>query len=209
MHKSSGLAVQAWAALAIGLGGLARRWWSSLNAVLGTAIVVGVLLALLAIGAGYADALRLADASDNLLILRAGARSEMESSLTGEQVRLIAKAAVFAKRRPPAAEVYAVASLDGADGHSANVAVRGLAVPSLALRPDAVLVAGRMFVPGRRELVVGRLAQRRFPSLQRRLDASLRGRRVADRRRGRGERRRQFRAVGRRADGPGRVQPRR
>jgi putative ABC transport system permease protein len=157
-------------ALKVCLQGLSRRWWGSLNAVLGTATVVGMLAAVLGIAAGYERALHLASIGDNVMVMRAGARSEMESSLDASQVRAVMSAPSVARlpdgRVAAAAEVYAVANIASRrNGEPMNVAVRGATDVSAALRPALHIVQGRMFVTGRRELIVGRRALQQYRGL--------------------------------------------
>ena len=158
-------------ALRVSLQGLHRRWWGSLNAVLGTATVVGMLAAVLGIAAGYDRALQLAAANDNVLVLRAGARSEMESSLDASQVRAVLSAPQLARAADGSAaagaEVYAVANIDSRrSGEPMNAAVRGVAAGSAALRPALRVVQGRMFESGRREIIVGRRALAQYRGLE-------------------------------------------
>src|SRR5262249_37818835 len=49
---------------------------------------------------------------------------------------------------------------------AANVTVRGLEPAGFAARTDMHIIEGRPFVPGRREIVVGRAAQRQFAGLE-------------------------------------------
>ena len=157
-------------ALQVGLSGLPRRGWGSLNAVLGTATVVGMLAAVLGVAAGYERTVKLAAAGDNTLVLRAGARSEMESSLGAEQVRAVLAARSLARLpdgTPAAsAEAYAIANIDSSrTGEPMNVAIRGVGPSAAALRPALRIAQGRMFESGRREIVVGRRAQQQFQGL--------------------------------------------
>ncbi|MDP5210785.1 ABC transporter permease [Microbulbifer sp. 2205BS26-8] len=163
-----GLLNQCRVALQVALRGLQLRCWPVINTVIGTASVVGVFVVLLSIAAGYERTLQLSGDADNLLIMRAGARSELESSLTGEQARLIRNATAVAKdaqgRPRAAAEVYAIASVEE-DGDSNNIALRGVEEASYQLRPRWRLVEGRKPKSGMRELLVGRRATQRFQSL--------------------------------------------
>lgn len=156
--------------LRVSLKGLPRRWWPSLNAVIGTASVVGVLVVLLSIAAGYSQALRMSGSADNAIVMRAGARSEIESSLSGEQARLICNAEGVrrdAQDEPlAAAEVYAIASIENADGDPMNVAVRGVEPASYVLRSHWRLARGRKPEPGTREVVVGARAQQHFDAMR-------------------------------------------
>src|SRR5436190_10950718 len=54
----------------VSLTGIRARWWSSLNAMLGTAAVVGVLVVLLSIGEGYKSALQMTGSPDNVIFMR-------------------------------------------------------------------------------------------------------------------------------------------
>jgi putative ABC transport system permease protein len=164
---NNGLISQCLLVLRVSRDGLRTRWWSSLNTITGTASVVGVLVAMLAIAAGYSHALRMTGSEDNVIVMHNGAQSELASSLTGEQAQLIRHAAGVARDadgRPLAAgEAYAIASLrNGTQGDSVNVAVRGVEPTSYALRPQLRLVEGRKPAPGMREVIVGRRAQQQF-----------------------------------------------
>lgn len=158
---------QTFAALRVALAGIGSRTWASLNTVLGTGVVVMVMVAILSIGAGYRDAMRLSAVGDGLLILRGGTQSEMESSLTGAEASLIMaqrQRDVSSDGAGPAAalETYVVTSLADKRGEAINVALRGVTPDSAAMRPGFRVVEGRDIVEGRRELVVGRRAQDHF-----------------------------------------------
>lgn len=151
------------AALRITLDSLPSRLWSSLNTVLGTAVVVAVMVAILSIGAGYTETMRLSSAKDGWMILQAGTSSEMESSIPAQEALLIEAARQQAGAT--AAESYAVVALTGAKGQPVNVALRGATESSAGLRGDVQIVEGRDFTPGRREIVAGQRAQKQFGGL--------------------------------------------
>ncbi len=168
---TSSLLRHTWIAMRVSVGSMRRRWWGSLNAVIGSATVVGMLVAILSIGAGYAQALRLSGDSNNVLIMRAGARSEMESTLTAAQVSAILAAPLVARTAagtPDAsAEIYTVANIGSrATGEPMNVAVRGVRAASFGLRNGLKIVQGRMFEAGHKEIVVGRRALEQFRGLE-------------------------------------------
>ncbi|AGT10947.1 ABC transporter permease [Paracoccus aminophilus] len=147
---------------------LQGRLWSSLNTVLGTAVVVAVMVAILSIGAGYRQAMQLSEVEDSWMILRGGAQSEMESTLTAEEVSLIQsnrRNGQSSDQSVTSSESYAVVALDGPSGASLNVALRGVGPEAQKLRGDFHIIEGRDFTPGRRELVVGRRAQQHFGGL--------------------------------------------
>lgn len=155
----------------VSLRGIQSRGWASANAVVGTAAVVGVLVVLLSIGEGYKAALRMTGSADNVIVMRASASSELESSLSGEQA-LIIKTARGVARLPDgaplaSAEAYVIANIrDRRTNEPKNVAFRGVDAVAFALRRNVRLVAGREFSPGRKEIVVGRRAQEYFKGLQ-------------------------------------------
>ncbi|MDP0926818.1 ABC transporter permease [Paracoccus onubensis] len=149
-------------ALGISLRGIGRRWWASLNSVFGTAVVVAVMVAILAIGAGYSEAMKMAEVDDANMILKGGVKSEMESTLEGADVRLIESELGSAA----ASEVYVVASIENNRGDPVNLALRGISENSTDLRPGWTLSQGRMPEEGRREIVVGARAQQHFGGME-------------------------------------------
>ncbi|MEP7185019.1 MAG: ABC transporter permease [Rhodanobacter sp.] len=156
--------------LKVSLKGLRRRWWPSLNLIVGTASVVGVLVVLLSIAAGYTHAMNMTGSADNIIVMRSGGNSELESSLSGAQAQLIKRAAAVSHDEDgapmAAAELYAIASIpDDTTGDPRNVAVRGVEPMSYQLRHQWHLARGRKPEPGRREVLIGRRAQQSFPHL--------------------------------------------
>ena len=146
------------------LRGLRARAWSSLSACLSISIVVGVLTATLAMGAGYQDAMSLSNGLGGLMVLSNGASSETESTLTGDQVGLITGIA-SGLGATGSAEAFIVAKGRSATADKpVNIAVRGV-VPATALQYGAKLTGGRMFQAERRELIVGQMAKRSFANL--------------------------------------------
>lgn len=165
---AAGLVNHCLVVLRIALRGLKLRWWPSLNTVIGTASVVGVFVALMSIAAGYERALRMSGDEDSVMVMRGGAGSELESSLSDEQARLIRNAEGVARdgegRPLAAAEVYAIASVDEG-GDPSNLALRGVEGVSYRIRPHWELVEGRRPRSGMRELIAGRRATQHFESL--------------------------------------------
>lgn len=154
--------------LLIALLSLRSRFWSSLNTVLGTAVVVAVMVAILSIGAGYRKTMQLSAVEDSWMVLRGGSQSEMESTLTAQEARLIQAARREGQTDAGAAtsaEGYAVVALEAGNGGSLNIALRGVTPDAAAMRGDFRIAEGRDFTVGRRELVVGRRAQDHFGGL--------------------------------------------
>ena len=77
------------AAAKVGIAGLPQRWGASSVIVVGIAGVVGVLVAMLAMGAGFAQTLKQTGSADTAIILRGGSQAETNSVITRDQVPLI------------------------------------------------------------------------------------------------------------------------
>ncbi|MGN6513460.1 MAG: ABC transporter permease, partial [Lysobacteraceae bacterium] len=159
------------AATAIGIAGLPQRLGASSVVVCGIAGVVGVLVAMLAMGQGFKATLDRTGGSDTAIILRGGSQAETNSVITRDQVPLIGGLDGIARDAAGhalvSAELSQVVNLPSmADGTDTNVQFRGVGPQAWALRPKLRLVEGRKFTPGLREIVVGRGAQRQFRGLE-------------------------------------------
>ena len=159
------------AATSIGIAGLPQRWGASLVIVVGIAGVVGVLVAMLAMGEGFKATLDKTGGKDTAIILRGGSQAETNSVITREQAPLIGGLAGIAKgadgkplASPELSQVVNLPSM--ADGTDTNVQFRGVGPAGWALRPKLKIVEGRKFNGGLREIVVGRGAQRQFRGLE-------------------------------------------
>jgi putative ABC transport system permease protein len=144
----------------------------SLVIVAGIAGVVGVLIAMLAMAEGFALTLASTGRMDRVIVLRVGSIDELGSSLGVEQARLIAD--VPGVRRgadgvPLAlSEVYVLTNISKKGDLTraqTNAVVRGTSPDVFKVRPEAKIVDGRMFEPGKREVVVGRAAQAEYADL--------------------------------------------
>jgi putative ABC transport system permease protein len=146
-----------------------KRWTSAVVAVLGVAGTVGIFIAMLAMATGFRATLVASGSPRNAIVLRAGADSEMVSSITLDQLRVIEDApGVVRDERGPlvSAEVVVVAGFPlTKTGTIANVQVRGVSERVLAVRDNVRITAGRFFRPGLAELVVGRNAEKTYRGL--------------------------------------------
>lgn len=159
------------AAAQVGIAGLPQRWGASSVIVIGIAGVVGVLVAMLAMGEGFRATLAQTGGTDTAIILRGGSQAETNSVITRDQVPLISSLAGIARGvdgRPLASpELSQVVNLPTrADGTDANVQFRGVGPSAWALRPELKMVEGRRFNPGLRELIAGVGAKRQFEGLE-------------------------------------------
>jgi putative ABC transport system permease protein len=161
---------QTLAVAGIGISSLPQRWGASSVIVVGIAGVVGVLVAMLAMGEGFKATLNRTGSNDSAIVLRGGSQAETNSVITRDQVPLISSLAGIAKGSdgkplvsPEASQV--VNLVTKADGTDANAQLRGVGDTAWVLRPQIKLVEGRKFNPGMRELVVGKGAQRQYVGL--------------------------------------------
>jgi putative ABC transport system permease protein len=148
------------------LRSIPQRFWMSLATVVAVAVVVAVLLAFLAMGNGFRKTLQSSGSDELAVFLRAGSRAELNSVLTREQVNLIAESAGIARdAKGPlvSAELYLI--VDGKKRSTqtkANMPLRGLELRGLDLRKNIHITQGRMFEPGKNEIVVGDAVIREF-----------------------------------------------
>ena len=154
-----------------GLSTLPQRLGATSVIVVGIAGVVGVLIALLAMAAGFEATLKQAGSTDTAIVLRAGADAELSSGLDRNTTTLVAQAPGVlrdAQDRPIAsAEVVVIANVpQRSTGTDANVEVRGVSPEVWSLRPNAKIIEGRRFKPGLREMIVGRGALAQFAGLE-------------------------------------------
>ncbi|MEO7071444.1 MAG: ABC transporter permease, partial [Rhodanobacter sp.] len=156
----------------VGISTLRQRVGSSLVVVIGIAGVVGVLVAMLAMGEGFQSTLQQTGSDDTAIVLRGGSNAELNSVLDRDSVNVITQAPGVARGadgKPVAsAELSVVANLPKRSdpGVDANAQIRGVGDEAWALRPNVKITQGRRFQPGLRELVVGEGALRQFAGLE-------------------------------------------
>lgn len=142
------------------LRNLAVRRGASLFTVFGIACVVAVLAVMLALAAGFQNAVASTGDSRNALILRDGATTEIESAIDRGAVDTIRSLPVIPRSaegmRLAAAEMVLVLNHPKRGGGSTNVTLRGLTEASTFVRPELEMVEGRLFAPGTAEIVIGR-----------------------------------------------------
>ncbi len=139
------------------------RWANAVVSVLGIAGTVGVFLAMLAMARGFQATLIASGSPDNVIVLRAGADSEMTSAVSLDQVRIIGDAPEIARSADGSPLLSPEVVVIGAfplmtTGTDANVQIRGLNERVLDVRPTVRVTEGRFFKPGLAELVVGKYA---------------------------------------------------
>src|SRR6266853_607365 len=108
-----------------GLMGIPQRRGSVVAAIIGTAGVVGVLVGVLSMAAGFKRAMAASASPNSAIVLRSGADSEMVSGFGREETRIIADKPGLA-RRPEgplsSAELFVIIDLPKrSTGTDANV----------------------------------------------------------------------------------------
>lgn len=153
----------------VGVSTLTQRLGASSVIIIGIAGVVGVLVALLAMAEGYRHTINNSGTEDTAIVLRGGSSAELMSVMSRDAITAIERAPEIARDaegRPLAsAELVVSANVPRRSGEDSSVTLRGVGDMAWAVRPSLKIVEGRKFETGRRELVVGKGAQRQFAGL--------------------------------------------
>ncbi len=158
------------AAARIGIASLPQRWGASSVIVIGIAGVVAVLVAMLAMGAGFKATLDATGSDDTAIVLRGGSHAETNSVIMRDQVPLISSLPGIKKGADGkpllSAELSQVVNLPSkSDGTDVNAQFRGVGDEAWNVHGNVRMVEGRKFAAGLRELVVGQGAQSQFSGL--------------------------------------------
>ena len=149
-----------------------QRPVSTALTALGIGLVVAVFVAMLALANGFVAALVKTGSSDNVLLLRRGADSEMSSSIAREAISIISASphiATGADGRPMVSpETYIVLNIRRMDGDEfavANVVARGVSDKAFDVRRNIKIIEGRRFASGQSEICVGSKLAGRFANV--------------------------------------------
>ena len=151
---------------------LRSLWTRRLTTVLtvgGITLVSFVFAAVLMLAYGLEKTLIETGSSDNAIIVRKAAQSELLSQIDRDAANIIItqpEVMLTADGKPFAAtEVFVIINLLKIEGGDlGNVTVRGISLQSMALRPQVKLTQGRMFTFGTSEIIVGASIAKRFHS---------------------------------------------
>jgi putative ABC transport system permease protein len=153
------------------LRSIPSRLGTSMVIVVGIGGVVAVLVALLAMAEGFKQTLASTGRADRAMVLRAGSNDELASIMSLETWNIVRDLPGI--RRDASGEPLAIAERyilsdvrKRGENTGANVVVRGTTPDVLRVRPEARIVAGRMFESGKREVVVGRTALDQYQGLE-------------------------------------------
>lgn len=147
---------------------LITRRTTTIMTALGIALTVAVLLSVSALVEGLRTSLSATGHPLHIMVMRKGSSAELNSSMTQEQFQTIKVKPGIAQAtsgEPMASlELVTVVILESPENPSGiNISLRGLTTTGFAMRDYAQITEGRMFQPGRRELVVGKGLAKRYP----------------------------------------------
>ncbi|WP_018610556.1 ABC transporter permease [Uliginosibacterium gangwonense] len=137
----------------------------------GMGLVVFVFATVLMLEAGLKATLVDTGRSDNVVVIRAGSETEIQSALEQDQVAALETlphiATDNAGRAMIAKECVVLYSLvKKSTGIPSNVTIRGSSAQGIALRPQIKLIAGRIFRPDSNEIVVGAGLAKNFAGVE-------------------------------------------
>ena len=154
----------------LNLRNIPQRLASSVVAIVGVAAVVLVFAAVLSMASGLERTMMSTGSDDTAIIMRSGSTSELNSGLSNEQTLVVANAPGVLKDGDStvmSAELYVVIDVrKKSNDADANVPFRGVQTGAFDVRENVRLADGRMFEPGKNEIIVGLAAQREFAGLE-------------------------------------------
>ncbi len=133
----------------------------------GMALVVYVFATVLMLAAGLEETLVSTGQDDNVVVIRRGSQTEVQSGVERNQAAVIESLPEIATgedgRKLVSKEPVVLVSLPKRDtGRPSNVVIRGVMPAGVALRPQVRVVEGRMFRPGSAEIIAGRAVAKGF-----------------------------------------------
>ena len=145
------------------LKNLPSRLGSSAVIVVGIAGVVGVMVAILAMAAGFRATLDRGGEPDRAIVLRGGSDSELSSAVSIAEMNVVSSMEGVALA---SGELYTVADVPKrSTGLDANLIVRGVTPAAFDLHQAVQVVEGRNFATGKSELIAGRGAHLEFAGI--------------------------------------------
>lgn len=145
------------------LKNLPSRLGSSAVIVVGIAGVVGVMVAILAMAAGFRATLDRGGEPDRAIVLRGGSDSELSSAISIAEMNVVSS---MEGVELASGELYTVADVPKrSTGLDANLIVRGVTPAAFDLHQAVQVVEGRNFATGKSELIAGRGAHLEFAGI--------------------------------------------
>ena len=149
------------------LRNLAKRKLTTVLTAGGMALVVYVFATVLMLAAGLKETLVSTGQDDNVVVIRRGSQTEVQSGVDRSQAGVIESLPEIATgedgRPLVSQETVVLISLPKREtGRPSNVIIRGVMPAGVALRPQVRIVEGRMFRPGSSEIIAGRAVAKGF-----------------------------------------------
>jgi putative ABC transport system permease protein len=161
--------------MAIPVTYVARNLWArrltTLLTASGLALVVFVFATVLMLDAGLKKTLVSTGEHDNVVVIRKGAETEIQSAVDRAQANVMEMHPSIAMKGSGeplvSKEIVVLISLTKVSTNTpANVVIRGVSPMGVELRPQVKLTAGRMFRPGSSEIVIGSSIAKGFEGTQ-------------------------------------------
>ncbi len=149
---------------------LRNLWTRRLTTILtagGMALVVFVFASVLMLAEGLRKTLIETGSYDNVVVIRKGSQSEMQSGIPREHAAIVETEPEIAdgpEGKPfLAKELVVIINLPKRESDKpSNITIRGIGEFSLALRPQVKIIDGRMPKPGSAEVIAGESVSKRF-----------------------------------------------
>ena len=161
---------QIWIVSVLNFKSLKSRFWQSMVIVVGLSATIGVMLSMLSVSTGMRQAYYASGDPNRAIVVSKGVEQEPQSAITRAMAPVIAVAPGIAKDTDgkPLADrtLNTGVPLLRKDGSKGFTTMRGLSDKGLGVRPEIKIVSGRMFQPGKREMIAGVGAQVMFRHMQ-------------------------------------------
>jgi putative ABC transport system permease protein len=146
---------------------LLARKLTTLLTVLGVALVVFVLTAVLMMANGVKKTLVSTGSDNNIIVLRKSATSDVLSAVGRESARLIETfpEITTAEDGKPMISKEAVTIINlyrKSSNDMGNVIVRGVSLDAVKMRPQVKIINGRIWDPAKSEIIIGKSIHDRF-----------------------------------------------
>ncbi len=157
------------------------RLLTSSISIISIACVSAVILAVLALTDGMVKTMARTGLDNTLLVMRAGAVSELQSVMFPIEVKILSNNPLIKHNANNdqaiyAAEMFVSAELkreksqtnnarDKQEENTENLALRGISQKTYQFRPNFKIIAGKKFKTGVRQLLVGQAIARKMPEL--------------------------------------------
>lgn len=173
INRSLAKVKQAMALAIINLKSFPHRAIASSISILSIACVAAVILSVLAMTQGMVKTLERTGLDNTLIVMRAGAVSELQSVMFPAEVNILANNANVLKNSNNqalvSAEMFVNAQMVYLDKlgekHSEKLALRGISNSTYSFRPNFNIIAGEKFNTGLRQVIIGQAIARKTPAL--------------------------------------------